>query len=157
MLITIISVSVGVTLILASGLIQARMRRQQRVLASARQAGLAIDENGNIHASATYAAMACNEEESGDVRPGKKSQFMELMRICSEGPSSIDEIRFLFDEGIDPVVRPDGLVYVPCLENQHLYMEGEIELQEEDLDCFIKRQAIKLGVTPVPLGKKESA
>ena len=38
-----------------------------------------------------------------------------------------------------PVVRPDGLVYVPCIENEHLYMDGELELIEADLDAALAK------------------
>jgi len=88
---------------------------------------------------------------SGDDRPRgaaytvKQRRFLELMRICAEGPKTVEDIRFLFTEGIVPVVRPDGVVYVPCIENEHLYMEGELELAEEDLERYLAEQRITLN------------
>lgn len=148
MSVSVISVAIGLTVLALCAYFQLRARRRQRVMEAAISAGLAIDKDGNINAGATYGAMVQHELESGVPLDGKKSHFMELMRICAQGPTTIDDIRFLFAEGIEPVVRPDGLVYVPCIENEHLYMEGEVELQEEDLDRFIEGQGLKLGLTP---------
>ena len=68
---------------------------------------------------------------------------MELMRLVSEGPKTIAEIRFLFEEGMEPVIRPDGIVYIPAIENEHMYMEGELDLLEEDLDSYVAAGFIK--------------
>lgn len=111
--------------------------RAARSLANARESGVTLDDDGNIDAELTYASMSQREEHAGERFTGKKADFMKLMRVVSEGPSTPEEIRFLFAEGIDPIVRPDGLVYVPCIENEHLSVEGELELKEEDLDQYI--------------------
>lgn len=142
---TILSVSIGLTLLLGSSWYQRRQRRRRRALAEACREGLEIDINGNIDARSTFASMSANQYGAGQGPSEKKSRFLELMRICSEGPKTLDEIRFLFEEGIEPVVRPDGVVYVPCIENEHMYMEGEVDLVEDDLDLFVKRQLVKPG------------
>ena len=65
---------------------------------------------------------------------GKQAEFRDLLRMVMEGPASIDEIRYLIRAGYEPMVRPDGKVYVPCEENEHLYMDGELPLAEADLE-----------------------
>lgn len=147
MFLTILSVSIGATLVATCTAFQLLQRRRRRSLNRALQSGLVIDDHGNIDTATTYATMARHESEQGSGFNRKQSRFMKLMQICAEGPTSIEEIRFLFDEGIEPVVRPDGVVYVPCIENEHLHMEGEIELLEEDLDSFIEQQKIKLDAS----------
>ena len=77
--------------------------------------------------------MLAREEIAGEELTGKQAEFKELLRMITEGPKSVEEIRFLIHEGYEPVVRPDGKVYVPCEENAHLYMDGELALDEEDL------------------------
>ena len=119
-----------------------RRRKLKKALQTAKQAGVSIDDAGNIDAETSFAGMMLCEESSGKKFTGTQAHFMELVRIVSEGPKTADEIRFLFAEGIDPVVRPDGQVYVPCIENEHLYMDGEIELVEEDLDAILERQEL---------------
>ena len=98
---------------------------------------MAFNADGHIDAKSTVANMTDREEDTGELFSGKQARFMELMRVVAEGPKSPDEIRFLIAEGIDPIVRPDGLVYVPCIENEHLSVEGELELTEQDLDHYI--------------------
>ena len=117
--------------------------RHGKAFASVRGAGVSMDEQQNIDAQMTLAGMQQHEETSGRCFTGKQARFMELMRIVSDGPNTPDEIRFLFDEGIEPVVRPDGMVYVPCIENEHLSVEGEIELLEEDLDLYVTNGLIQ--------------
>jgi hypothetical protein len=111
--------------------------RDARLLANARKSGVAFNADGHIDAKSTVANMTDRDEETGEFFSGKQARFMELMRVVAEGPKSPDEIRFLIAEGIDPIVRPDGLVYVPCIENEHLSVEGELELTEQDLDHYI--------------------
>jgi len=117
-----------------------RRRFERKALERAKVAGVSIDDEGNIDAESSFAGMMLNEEASGKPFTGKQAGFMELMRVVSEGPRNADEIRFLFEEGIGAVVRPDGVVYVPCIENEHLYMDGEIDLTEEDLDTYLARE-----------------
>jgi hypothetical protein len=71
---------------------------------------------------------------SGEKLSGKQADFKELLRMIIEGPASVEEIRYLIHKGFEPVVRPDGKVYVPCEENTHLYRDGELPLIEEDLE-----------------------
>ena len=113
--------------------------RYRKVLSLARDAGVSIDNKQNIDAEMTLAGMLQHEENSGERFTGKRACFMKLMRVVAEGPKNPDEIRFLFAAGIDPVVRPDGVVYVPCIENEHLSVAGEIDLLEEDLDRYIEQ------------------
>jgi hypothetical protein len=119
-----------------------RHRRRARSLAHARVSGVVIDTDNNVDAETSYASMLQKEEQSGQRYTGKKARFMELMRVVAEGPKTIDEIEFLFEEDIQPLVRPDGLVYVPCIENEHLASDGEIELKREDLDRYIAQGLI---------------
>jgi hypothetical protein len=139
MLFDLLSVSAGIAF--AVFLVGRRIQsmREARVLATARQSGVAMDADGNIDAELTFISMSQREENSGEQFAGKKARFLELMRVVSEGPKSPEEIRFLFDEGIEPIVRPDGLIYVPCIENEHLSVEGELELTEDDLDQYIEQ------------------
>jgi hypothetical protein len=112
---------------------QFRVRRRENTLANAKAAGIEFDAAGNVLASATYASLSENEDLSGKRLSGKQAEFMELTRLIASGPEKPDEIRFLLHKGFEPIVRPDGLVYVPCVENEHMFMEGEIPLVEEDL------------------------
>lgn len=139
MLFDLLSVTAGLAFVLF--LLRRRFQsvRHARQLAAVREAGVTIDADGNIDAELTYITLSQREENLGDRFTGKKARFMELMRVVSEGPKSPEEIRFLFEEGIDPIVRPDGLIYVPCIENEHLSVEGELELKEQDLDHYIKQ------------------
>lgn len=107
--------------------------RYRGILERAKAAGMAIDEDGNINAGLTYAAMQAREGISGIRFNGAAGDFLQLVRLISEGPGSVDEIRFLIAQGFQPVVRPDGVVYVPCDENEHLSVPGEITLMPEDL------------------------
>jgi len=109
-------------------------KTQQRVLAEATAAGVALDESGNISASTTLANLLAREEISGEKLTGKQAVFRDLLRLITEGPASIEEIRYLIRAGYEPLVRPDGKVYVPCAENEHLYMAGELPLAEADLE-----------------------
>jgi hypothetical protein len=111
-----------------------RKDSRPRTLEAAAAAGMAIDENGNINAGLTYAAMLARENISGVKFTGAAAEFLQLLRLISQGPNSVDEIRFLIEKGYEPVVRPDGLVYVPCDENEHLSVPGEIPLELEDLE-----------------------
>jgi hypothetical protein len=97
---------------------------------------MAIDEDGNINAGLTYAAMLARENISGVKFNGAAGEFLQLLRLISQGPTSIDEIRFLIEKGYEPVVRPDGVVYVPCVENEHLSVPGEITLEMVDLEVL---------------------
>lgn len=115
-------------------------KKPMPALERARRAGVCMDDDGNIDAESSFAGMMLREETTGEQFTGKQARFMELMRVVSEGPKNVDEIRFLFEESIDAVVRPDGLVYVTCIENEHLYMEGEIELREEDLEAYVNKE-----------------
>ena len=139
MLFDLLSVSAGLTFIVFMVRRRFHSIRDARVLATARESGVAMDEKGNIDAELTYISMSQREENAGEQLNGKKARFLRLMRVVSEGPKSPEEIRFLFEEGIDPVVRPDGLIYVPCIENEHLSVEGELELTEEDLAHYIEQ------------------
>ena len=113
--------------------------RYRKVLSRARDAGVSIDNSQVIDAEMTLAGMLQHEEDSGERFTAKRACFMKLMRVVAEGPKNPDEIRFLFAAGIDPVVRPDGVVYVPCIENEHLSVVGEIDLLEEDLDRYVEQ------------------
>jgi len=113
--------------------------RYRKVLVDAHNQGVSIDKDQIVDAEMTLAGMLQHEEDSGERFTGRKACFMKLMRVVAEGPRNVDEIRFLFAAGIDPVVRPDGVVYVPCIENEHLSVTGEIDLLEEDLDCYIAK------------------
>ena len=135
----IVGISVILVLCLFWGSSIINKSRAKKALQRAQQAGVSVDDQGNIDAATSFAGMMLSEEESGKPFTGKQARFMELMRVVSEGPKSPDEIRFLFANGIDPVVRPDGLVYVPCIENEHLYMDGELELIEADLDAALAK------------------
>ena len=139
MLIAVLSISAGLAFFAFRLQGHYQITRAARSLGNARESGLAIDPAGNIDAEQTFASMSQKEEQGGQRFTGKKARFMELMRVVSEGPKTPEEIRFLFAEGIEPVVRPDGLVYVPCIENEHLSVEGELELKEEDLDRYIEQ------------------
>ena len=108
-------------------------RRRRRVMEQANAAGAEFDADGNINARASYSRLREEEKKSGQQFTGKQAQFMELTRLVAEGPKTPDEIRLLLNAGFEPMVRPDGLVYVPCVENEHLSMDGEIPLAEEDL------------------------
>jgi hypothetical protein len=119
-----------------------RHRRKARSLAHARVSGVVFDTDNHVDAETSYASMLQKEQQSGQRYTGKKARFMELMRVVAEGPKTIDEIEFLFEEDIQPVVRPDGVVYVPCIENEHLASDGEIELKREDLDRYIAQGLI---------------
>lgn len=116
-------------------LLRTRSQRngRRRALQSAAAAGMAVDEDGHINAGLSYAAMLARENILGVRLGGAAGDFMHLLRLISEGPGSVEEIRYLIDNGFKPVVRPDGLVYVPCIENEHLSMPGEITLEAEDL------------------------
>lgn len=132
---------VGSTLALLSVYSHFRLRhmRLRRVLNDAQSAGLALDQNKNIDPEISFSGMLVEEERKGVRFEGKQARFMELLRIVAENPKTIAEIRFLFAEGMEPIVRPDGLVYVPHADNEHLYMEGEFELLEEDLDSYVEK------------------
>lgn len=110
-----------------------------KTLINARKGGVEVDAEGNIDAERTFVSMCQREVDTGIEYTGKKARYMELMRVVSEGPKSPQEIRFLFEEGIEPIVRPDGLIYVPCIENEHLSVDGELELKEQDLDHYINQ------------------
>lgn len=114
-----------------------KFSRKRRALANATAAGASFGDDGHVDAAASYARMLAQEEISGVQLAGKQAEFMELTRLISEGPQTIGEIRFLLERGFEPVVRPDGHVYVPCPENRHLYMDGEIPVMEEDLDTVL--------------------
>lgn len=107
--------------------------KREKALNCALESGIALDDDGNIHAGLTYASMRAREEISGVRLSGREAEFLKLIQLISEGPQSADEIRFLLDRGYEPVVRPDGLVYVPCAENEHLSIPGEIPLEVGDL------------------------
>jgi hypothetical protein len=127
-----------VAILLVAGLavlFQLRHQRSSRrkALERASAAGMAVDEDGNINAGLTYAAMLARQDISGVRFDGAAAEFFQLVRLISQGPSSVEEIRFLIENGYQPIVRPDGLVYVPCIENEHLSVPGEIPLVREDL------------------------
>lgn len=105
-------------------------------MASAIEAGLALDDDGNVLPGLTYASMRAREEISGVPFTGREATFLKLIELISEGPKSAEEIRFLLDNGFEPIVRPDGLVYVPCAENEHLSVPGEIPIEHEDIDSI---------------------
>ena len=113
-----------------------RIRRHRNRVASAEAAGIELDASGNVHACNTYATLSEIEKYSGERFSGKQADFMELTRLIANGPATPNEIRFLLQKEFEPVVRPDGLVYVPSTENDHLFMEGEIPLDEEDLSVL---------------------
>lgn len=130
-----------VAILLVAGLAVVLRKRHQaasrrKTLERAAAAGMAIDDDGNINAGLTYAAMRARENISGVKFNGAAGEFFQLLRLISQGPSSVDEIRFLIENGYQPIVRPDGLVYVPCIENEHLSVPGEIPLVPEDLAVF---------------------
>ena len=132
-----------VALLLFAGAAILLLRRKHKnvrhkALKAAADAGLAVDDDGNINAGLSYAAMLARENISGVRLDGAAAEFMQLLRLISEGPGSVDEIRFLIENGFQPVVRPDGLVYVPCVENEHLSVPGEISLEPEDLAVLEK-------------------
>lgn len=113
-----------------------RRNSPSKSLERAAAAGMAIDEDGNINAGLTYAAMLARQEISGVQFGGAAAEFFQLVRLISQGPSSLDEIRFLIEKGYQPIVRPDGRVYVPCVENEYLSVPGEIALELEDLEVL---------------------
>ena len=115
---------------------RARRNSPSKSLDRAVAAGMAIDEDGNINAGLTYAAMLARQEISGVQFGGAAAEFFQLVRLISQGPSSLDEIRFLIEKGYQPIVRPDGLIYVPCVENEYLSVPGEIALELEDLEVL---------------------
>ena len=117
----------------------------ERAMRAAQESGLALDEAGNVDAEVTLARMLQTQQETGEQFTGKRGRFLELMRIVSEGPKSLEEMYFVFDEGLDMIVRPDGVVYVPCIENEHLSIDGEIDLIEKDIDKFIERGLFEKG------------
>ena len=139
MLIAVLSVSAGLAFFALRLQGHYRITRAARSLGNACDSGLAIDDAGNINAEMTFASMSQREEHASERFTGKKARFMELMRVVSEGPKTPEEVRFLFAEGIEPIVRPDGLIYVPCIENEHLSVDGELELKEEDLDRYVEQ------------------
>ena len=145
MLIVGLAISAGLAYFVFRVMNHTTMARTPRSLGDARDCGVAIDESGNIDAETSYASMLQKEEMAGERFTGNKARFMELMRVVSEGPKSPEEIRFLLDEGIEPIVRPDGLVYVPCIENEHLSIDGELGLKEEDLDTYIAEGHLQLN------------
>ncbi|MCI0517743.1 MAG: DUF4381 domain-containing protein [Woeseiaceae bacterium] len=136
-LIVIVALLLGV----AAAFLLYRRKQENSRHKALKAAGMAVDEDGNINAGLSYAAMLARENISGVKLDGAAAQFMQLLRLISEGPESVDEIRFLIENGFEPVVRPDGLVYVPCAENEHLSMPGEIPLEPEDL-TVLEVQAI---------------
>lgn len=137
MTIIVILITIGLGLAAASYLRKKRSTaKRARSLDSARAAGIALDDDGNINAGLTCAAMLAREEITGISYSGREREFLKLIQLISEGPQSSEDIRFLLENGYQPVVRPDGLVYVPCIENEHLSAPGEIELELEDLDAI---------------------
>lgn len=131
----LVYISVCVLLALVADRIQRRfMEPRRRVkIDQASSVGAAFDTDGNINARASYSRMRAEEVRSGLGFTGKQALVMELSRLISEGPATPDEIRFLLNAGFEPIVRPDGLFYVPCVENEHLAMDREVALAEEDL------------------------
>lgn len=113
-----------------------RSNSPTRTLERAVAAGMAINDDGNINAGLSYAAMLARENISGVKFKGAAAELLQLLRLISQGPASVDEIRLLIAKGYQPVVRPDGLVYVPCIENEHLSVPGEIALELEDLEVL---------------------
>lgn len=144
MLIILLSVSIGLAFFAFRLTTHYRIRRAAQSLSNAQECGVSVGESGNIDARATFANMSKKEESAGERFTGNKARFMELMRVVSAGPKTPDEIRLLLAEGIEPVVRPDGLIYVPCIENEHLSVEGELDLKEEDLDLYIAEGHLQL-------------
>lgn len=114
-----------------------KISKKRKALANATAAGTSFDEDGFVNVGASYTTMQAQEEISGQKLTEKQAEFLELTRLIVECPQTIEEIRFLLDRGFEPVVRPDGLVYVPCPENEHLHMVGEIPLEEEDLETLV--------------------
>jgi hypothetical protein len=139
MFIAILSISAGLVFFAFRMKGHYRGARDARILGNARESGVTIDADGAIDAGKSFASMSQKQAQAGEPFSGKQARFMELMRVVSEGPQTPAEIRFLIAEGIEPMVRPDGLVYVPCVENEHLSVEGELELKEEDLDRYIEQ------------------
>ena len=139
MLIAVFFISVGLTFLGLRWHHQRTIEQAARALTNARESGVEMDTEGNIDAESTFASLSRKEALTGERFTGKKARFMMLMRIVAEGPKSPDEIRFLFEEGIEPVVRPDGLIYVPCIENEHLAVDGDLTFKEEDLDWYIEQ------------------
>jgi len=139
MLFDFLSITAGIAFI--AFLLRRRYQSYQnsKALVNARDGGVEVDAAGHIDAERTFVSMCQHEVDTGVEYTGKKARFMKLMRVVYEGPKSPEEIRFLFEEGIDPIVRPDGLIYVPCIENEHLSVEGELELKEQDLEHYIKQ------------------
>ena len=144
MLIVVFAISAGLAYFVFRLMNHNTMARTSQSLGNARDAGVAIDESGNIDVQLTFANMSQQEESANEKFTGDKARFMELMRVVSDGPKTPEEIRFILSEGIEPVVRPDGLVYVPCIENEHLSVEGELGLTEEDLDTYIAEGHLQL-------------
>ena len=137
MTILVIFITIGLGLAAASYIRKRKSTaRRRQALDSARAAGLALDDDGNINAGLTCAAMLAREEITGIRFSGREGEFLKLIQLISEGPQSSEEIRFLLENGFQPVVRPDGVVYVPCVENEHLSMPGEIALELDDLDAI---------------------
>ena len=132
---TIAYVAAGLVLaVLALQFLNRQRKKRQRLPAGATAAGVALDERGNINATVSYANLVTRDAISGEKLSGKQADFKELLRMIIEGPASVEEIRYLIHKGFEPVVRPDGKVYVPCEENTHLYRDGELPLIEEDLE-----------------------
>jgi hypothetical protein len=130
---------VGIFLIAGLAILwQQRTRKNSRsgTLERAVTAGLAIDEGGTVNAGLSYAAMLARQDISGVRFDGAAAEFFQLVRLISQGPSSLDEIRVLIEKSYQPMVRPDGLIYVPCVENEHLSVPGEIALELEDLEVL---------------------
>ena len=132
----IVYIAAGAVIALAAAVILIRQRhvRRQRITTRATESGVLLDDKGNIRVSGSLAKMLAREEITGQTLTGKEAEFKELLRMVAEGPETIEEIRFLIRKGFEPVVRPDGKVYVPCEENEHLHMAGELPLAEEDLE-----------------------
>jgi len=155
MIIFVLAASIGLAFFALRLRAHYNSMRYRKTLEGACNEGVWTDENRNIDAGMTLAGMLQHEEDCGERFTGKKACFMKLMRVAAEGPKDPDEIRFLFAAGIDPVVRPDGVVYVPCIENEHLSVEGEIDLLEEDLDRYVEhgmlRQSLESGSSAIDL------
>ena len=142
MIVALLVVCAFLSLLAVHFRIRYRRRRNALALVRARQSGVVLDQDNNIDAETTFACMLQQEEKAGRRFTGKKARFMELMRVVAEGPTTIDDIEFLFEECIELIVRPDGVVYVPCIENQHLAIDGEVELKKEDLDRYVAQGLI---------------
>jgi hypothetical protein len=134
-MIFLLTISVLLLFVVAHFFWRAHRQRvaRRRAMAAAVAAGLAIDDDGLINAGLTHAAMLAHEGISGLRFSGQQAELLETIRMVIEGPTSLDEIRVLLDRGIQPIVRPDGRVYVPSPENEHLSMPGEVPLELEDL------------------------